>query len=84
MVLKRYQREEEFRREGAGDDHKMPCKIKLDILIEQRKDLGDAIDLMLNDIATGEKKMKVYKQMKMYNDESLNPILYKKNDREEK
>ena len=84
LVLKIYHMDEEFRREGAGEEHKKSCKIKLDILIEQRKDLGDAIDLLLNDIATGEKKMKVYKQMKMYNDESLNPILYKKNDREEK
>ena len=84
LVLKIYHMDEEYRREGAGEEHKKSCKIKLDILIEQRKDLGDAIDLLLNDIATGEKKMKVYKQMKMYNDESLNPILYKKNDREEK
>lgn len=84
LVLKIYHMDEEYRRDGAGEEHKKSCKIKLDILIEQRKDLGDAIDLLLNDIATGEKKMKVYKQMKMYNDESLNPILYKKNDREEK
>ena len=84
LVLKIYHMDEEYRRAGAGEEHKKACKIKLDILIEQRKDLGDAIDLLLNDIATGEKKMKVYKQMKMYNDESLNPILYKKNDREEK
>ena len=84
LVLKIYHMDEEYRREGAGEEHKKSCKIKLDILIEQRKDLGDAIDLLLNDISTGEKKMKVYKQMKMYNDESLNPILYKKNDREEK
>ena len=84
LVLKIYHMDEEYRREGAGEEHKKSCKSKLDILIEQRKDLSDAIDLLLNDIATGEKKMKVYKQMKMYNDESLNPILYKKNDREEK
>ena len=84
LVLKIYHMDEEYRREGAGGEHRKTCKSKLDILIEQRKDLGYAIDILLNDIATGEKKMKVYKQMKMYNDESLNPILYKKNDREEK
>ena len=84
LVLKIYHMDEEYRREGAGEEHKKSCKSKLDILIEQRKDLGDAIDLLLNHISTGEKKMKVYKQMKMYNDESLNPILYKKNDKEEK
>ena len=84
LVLKIYHMDEEYKREGAGEEHKNSCKSKLDILIEQRKDLGDAIDLLLNDISIGEKKMKVYKQMKMYNDESLNPILYKKNDSEEK
>ena len=84
LVLKIYHMDEEYRREGAGEEHKKSCKSKLYILIEQTKDLGDAIDLLLHDISTGEKKMKVYKQMKMYNDESLNPILYKKNDREEK
>ena len=56
LVLKIYHMDEEYRREGAGEEHKKSCKIKLDILIEQRKDLGDAIDLLLNDIATGEKK----------------------------
>ena len=84
LVLKIYHMDEEYRREGAGEDHKNSCKIKLDILLEQRKDLAEAIDALLYDIANGDKKMKVYKQMKMYNDESLNPILYKKNDGEKR
>ena len=75
--------DEEYKREGAGEEHKNSCKTKLNILLEQKKDLGEAIDMLLHDISTGDKKMKVYKQMKMYNDESLNPILYKKNDEEE-
>ena len=53
---------------------------KLKILLEQRKDLSDSIDQLLEDLAKGEKKMRVYKQMKMYNDETLNPVLYKKDD----
>ena len=47
---------------------------------DQQKDLSESIDQLLEDIASGEKKMRVYKQMKMYNDESLNPVLYKKDD----
>ena len=48
---------------------------KLEILIEQRQDLSTAIDALLDDIASGHKYMKVYRQMKMYNDDELNPIL---------
>jgi len=80
LVLKIYHMDEEYKREGAGEEHKDSCKKKLDILLEQRKDLAGAIDDLLTDISTGDKKMKVYKQMKMYNDESLNPILYKNNE----
>ena len=80
LVLKIYHMDEEYRREDASENHKNSCKKKLDILLEQRKDLAEAIDDLLNDISTGDKKMKVYKQMKMYNDESLNPILYKNNE----
>ena len=80
LVLKIYHMDEEYKREGAGEEHKDSCKKKLDILLEQKKDLAGAIDDLLTDISTGDKKMKVYKQMKMYNDESLNPILYKNNE----
>ena len=80
LVLKIYHMDEEYKREGTGEEHKESCKKKLDILLEQRKDLAGAIDDLLTDISTGDKKMKVYKQMKMYNDESLNPILYKNNE----
>lgn len=84
LVLKIYHMDEEYRREDASEDHKNSCKQKLDILLEQRQDLSHAIDALLSDISKGYKKMKVYKQMKMYNDESLNPILYKKNEGEER
>ncbi len=82
LVLKIYHMDEEYKREDAGEEHKNSCKQKLDILLEQKKDLAEAIDTLLNDISNGAKKMKLYKQMKMYNDESLNPILYKKNEGE--
>ncbi len=66
----------EATREDATPDHRAACQKKLDILLEQRVDLSTAIDQLLNDISEGTKYMKVYKQMKMYNDDELNPVLY--------
>ena len=68
----------EVQRVNADALHKEKCNEKLRILLAQREDLSSAIDQLLNDIANGEKYMKVYKQMKMYNDPALNPILYAK------
>ena len=68
----------ETRRESGSEEHKKKCQDKLNILLEQKKDLSSAIDQLLKDIEEGEVKIKTYKQMKMYNDESLNPILYQK------
>ena len=65
-------------RTDAETDHLETCRRKLDILLEQKKDLSTALDQLLNDISEGRKYMKVYKQMKMYNDPSLNPVLYGK------
>jgi len=62
-------------REDASDAHKTACQKKLDVLLEQRVDLSTAIDDLLEDISNGDKYMKVYKQMKMYNDDELNPVL---------
>jgi len=62
-------------REDASDSHKKSCQTKLTTLLEQRTDLSTAIDDLLEDIANGDKYMKVYKQMKMYNDDELNPVL---------
>ena len=53
-------------------------RYQLNILLEQRKDLSTAIEQLLADIEAGRKYMKVYKQMKMYNDPALNPVLYAK------
>lgn len=78
LALKIYHMQQEVDRIDADEDHRNQCKKKLDILLEQRKDLSTAIEELLSDIECGDKYMKVYKQMKMYNDPSLNPILYAK------
>ena len=75
LALKVYHMEEEATRENASQSHRDACQKKLDILLEQRVDLSTAIDTLLEDIAQGDKYMKVYKQMKMYNDDELNPVL---------
>ena len=68
---------EETIRKEVSQKHKKECNSKLTILIEQRVDLTKAIDNLLDKISKGEKYMKAYKQMKMYNDQELNPVLYK-------
>ena len=75
LTLKIYHMREEVDRTDATPEHIQACKAKLEILQEQEKDLATAIDQLLEDIANGRKYMKVYKQMKMYNDEELNPVL---------
>ena len=75
LILKIYHMEEESNRKDVSEDHRNNCQKKLNVLIEQREDLSDSIDQLLIDLSTGIKKMRVYKQMKMYNDESLNPCL---------
>ena len=76
LALKIYHMNEEATRAEATQDHRDKCQAKLNILLEQRTDLSIAIDDLLNDIENGDKFMKVYKQMKMYNDDELNPVLY--------
>lgn len=80
LVLKVYHMNQEATRESATEEHRAKCTEKLNVLLEQKKDLSQAIDQLLLDIENGDVKMKVYKQMKMYNDESLNPILYQKSN----
>jgi len=75
LALKIYHMHIETVREDASDAHKVACQKKLNILLEQRIDLSTAIDDLLEDISNGDKYMKVYKQMKMYNDDELNPVL---------
>jgi hypothetical protein len=68
--------QQEVIRTDVSKDHLDKCQTKLNILLDQKKDLSSAIDQLLSDFETGKKYMKVYKQMKMYNDPSLNPVLY--------
>ncbi|MCR9263539.1 MAG: DUF4254 domain-containing protein [Flavobacteriaceae bacterium] len=75
LALKIYHMQEEANRTDASPEHIKKCSEKLGVLLEQRKDLSIAIDQLLTDIEAGNKYMKVYKQMKMYNDEELNPVL---------
>ena len=76
LALKIYHRKEQAERTDASDEHRQKCQTKLNVLLEQQVDLGTAIDQLLEDIAAGRKYMKVYRQMKMYNDPSTNPVLY--------
>lgn len=78
LALKIYHMREQAQREDATADHQMQCTRKLDVLLEQQRDLSLAIDQFLADIQGGSKYMKVYKQMKMYNDPDTNPVLYAK------
>ncbi|MCH5177959.1 MAG: DUF4254 domain-containing protein [Prevotellaceae bacterium] len=78
LALKIYHMQEQVERTDASEEHRERCRQKLAVLLEQRKDLSSAIDQLLDDIAAGRKYMKVYRQMKMYNDPSTNPILYQK------
>lgn len=75
LALKIYHMNVEATRTDASPEHISACKKKLDVLLEQRVDLSTALDQLLDDIAHGRKYMKVYKQMKMYNDDELNPVL---------
>ncbi len=76
LELKIWHMQEEVHRQEATEEHRLKCTNKLNVLLEQQVDLSTSIDELLTDIESGNKKMKVYRQMKMYNDPSLNPVLY--------
>lgn len=78
LALKLWHMQEQAERQDAGEEHRQRAASKLAVLREQRTDLSTAIDQLLDDIATGKKYMKVYRQMKLYNDPSTNPALYGK------
>ena len=78
LALKIWHMQEQTERTDADAAHVEKCRAKLDVLLEQQTDLSTAIDQLLEDIKAGRKYMKVYRQMKMYNDPSTNPVLYKK------
>lgn len=76
LSLKIYHMRAETQRGDVDDDHRAKCRAKLDVLLTQQVDLSRAIEELIEDIEAGRKYMKVYKQMKMYNDPALNPVLY--------
>ena len=76
LALKIYHMKEQVNRPEASAEHKAKCQAKLNVLLKQQVDLSTAIDQLLEDIEAGRKYMKVYRQMKMYNDPSTNPVLY--------
>lgn len=78
LHLKIYHMQQEVDRKDSPAEHIAQCQAKLNILLEQKKDLSTSISELIADIASGKKRMKVYKQMKMYNDPALNPVLYGK------
>lgn len=78
LALKIYHMRQEVERKDTTDQHKQQATQKLNVLLTQQVDLSAAIEELLSDIESGHKYMKVYKQMKMYNDPSLNPVLYGK------
>ena len=77
-ALKIFHMEEETQRLGVTDEHQKKCSGKLSILQEQRNDLKKTLEKLLDDLSNGKKRLKIYQQMKMYNDENLNPVLYQK------
>jgi len=78
LVLKIWHMQEQTDRTDVSSEHVQRCKLKLDVLLEQRRDMGQCFDELMEEIASGKKRIKVYRQMKMYNDESLNPVFYQK------
>ena len=78
LALKIYHMQEQVNRKEASEEHCRKCQEKLDVLLQQRIDLSTAIDQLLADFEAGRKYMRVYKQMKMYNDPTTNPVLYGK------
>ena len=80
LALKIYHMNEEANRKSASDEHRKKCSEKLEGLLTQRENLSKAIDQLLENISKGGVIISSYKQMKMYNDDSLNPELYSKDD----
>lgn len=80
LQLKIYHFREQVERAGVSDEHRQKAQLKLAVLLEQEADLARCFDELLDDIEQGNRFMKVYRQMKMYNDPTLNPVLYKAHD----
>ena len=77
LALKIYHMQEQVERNNVDDSHVQQVQAKLAVLLEQQSDLSTSFDQLLDDIGSGRRKMKVYRQMKLYNDPATNPVLYK-------
>ena len=77
-ALKIYHMDEEIQRLDVTDEHRKKCSGKLSVLQDQRNDLKICLEKLLADLNNGKKRLKVYQQMKMYNDKNMNPVLYQK------
>jgi hypothetical protein len=80
LMLKIYHMKEQTERKDATAEHISKCEVKLSVLLEQKSDMRYAFNELMEDIRSGDRKFKVYRQMKMYNDSSLNPMLYTPKD----
>lgn len=78
LILKIWHMREQTERKDVSAEHILKCQSKLDILLEQQEDMGRCFDELMEEVGSGKRKIKVYRQMKMYNDNSLNPVLYNK------
>lgn len=78
LILKIWHMREQTERKDVSAEHILKCQSKLDILLEQQEDMGKCFDELMEKVGSGKRKIKVYRQMKMYNDNSLNPVLYNK------
>ncbi len=79
LCLKEYHVEAELNREDASEPHRRNCSVRKEVIGRQKEDLFASINWLMDDIRTGRKINKVYRQLKMYNDPSFNPVLYKRN-----
>lgn len=80
LMLKIYHMKEQTERHDVDSEHLHRCQLKLNILLEQKNDMGAAFDELIEDIGSGNRRFKIYRQMKMYNDATLNPMLYNRQD----
>lgn len=81
LMLKIYHMDEQARRTDAGEEHRRRCAAKLSVLQEQKEDMRQAFDQLVEDISSGTRRFKIYRQMKMYNDATMNPALYGHNSK---
>lgn len=81
LMLKIYHMREQTMRTDADEQHRQQCAAKLSVLLEQKDDMRLAFDQLVEDISSGKRRFKIYRQMKMYNDATMNPALYGQKDK---